>query len=466
MFFFCGGLGVLYFLGDGGLAQILNEFYQTPTNYVQENVRWVNVIVDMMLPQRATLFGWAVLIPVLYLLQKAVFEERSGYFIPAAFLTGWLPMIHTHSFLFIAMYSVMLVIAGTIRKLKNSGNIVNILKLFVGIMLLAVGGGAYFIFALGMRESALILFVGVAGAALALLAMIFCAALTIKREGFMRLFKTWGVFLIIVCVFALPQLFIWTFSQSEDFLRFYFNWANEADSFVMFYVKNIGVTALLALLGVFFAKRENFLKVMPAFLAWFIAEFIQFQPNNYDNNKLLYPAFMLLCCMAADFLVNTVGRIRLKGVRAVIYAAFAFAISISAILTMWREVVSSYEIFGTDATEAVAFVETTPPDSTVMTSTRHNNEIASLSGRNIVCGSSSYLFFHGLDFYEAEEDIRKFYENPMKEEEIIAKRSVDYIMVSPFERDAYKMKENEIAAMYPIAFQNGTITLYETKDKP
>ncbi len=463
MFFFCGGFGFIYFMNEGGLSRILNEFYQTPTNYVQENVRWVNVVVDMMLPQRATLFGWAVLIPVMYLLQKAVFEERRNYSVPAAVLTGLLPMIHTHSFLFIAMYSVMLVIAGAVRKLKNADNVIRISKLVVAVGMIAVGGGAYFIFALGLRDSQYILYAGIGGVVLFLLAMLSCAAISIKKDGFMHLFGTWGAFLIIVCILALPQLFIWTFKQSQHFIRPYFNWANEGDSFVLFYLKNIGLTAVLSVLAILFAKKDNFLKVSPVFFAWFVAEFIQFQPNNYDNNKLIYPAFMLLCCISADFLTDIIQKIKLKSIRVPIYVATTIIISVSAVLTMAREANSSYEIFGTDATEAVAFMETQDTDATVMTSTRHNNEIASLSGRNIVCGSASYLFFHGLHYYVAEEDVREFYENPTKNEDILEKRSVDFIMVSPFEKDAYKVRENEIAAKYPVAFQNGTITLYEVE---
>ncbi len=78
-------------------TRLFTAFYETPTNLVGEEIRWVNVIVDMMLPQRATLFGWAVLFPLL-LLYRAVFEGERRYFLYAGVLAGTLPMIHTHSF--------------------------------------------------------------------------------------------------------------------------------------------------------------------------------------------------------------------------------------------------------------------------------------------------------------------------------------------------------------------------------
>ena len=64
-----------------------------------ENIRWVNVLVDMMLPQRATLFGWAVLFPALYLLCRAVYQGQRRCFFLVGLMAGALPMIHTHSFL-------------------------------------------------------------------------------------------------------------------------------------------------------------------------------------------------------------------------------------------------------------------------------------------------------------------------------------------------------------------------------
>ena len=62
LFFLNGGLGFLYFTGRPGgygFSDIFTGFYTTPTNLVEQNIRWVNVLADMLLPQRATLFKTA-----------------------------------------------------------------------------------------------------------------------------------------------------------------------------------------------------------------------------------------------------------------------------------------------------------------------------------------------------------------------------------------------------------------------
>ena len=53
----------------------------------------------MLIPQRATLFGWAILFPVLALILKGRRQHDKTYWILSAILSGGLVLIHTHSFL-------------------------------------------------------------------------------------------------------------------------------------------------------------------------------------------------------------------------------------------------------------------------------------------------------------------------------------------------------------------------------
>ena len=61
LFFLNGGLGMIYFLnGEYSLHDLFTAFYKTPTNLTEKGMRWVNVIADMLLPQRAFWLGGAV----------------------------------------------------------------------------------------------------------------------------------------------------------------------------------------------------------------------------------------------------------------------------------------------------------------------------------------------------------------------------------------------------------------------
>ena len=78
-------------------AGIFTGFYTTPTNFVEQNIEWVNPIVDLLIPQRATLFGWCVLFPAVYLLWRFCYEGKRRLWPWLALLALPLPLLHTHS---------------------------------------------------------------------------------------------------------------------------------------------------------------------------------------------------------------------------------------------------------------------------------------------------------------------------------------------------------------------------------
>ena len=94
--------------GKWWLWYLLIFFFAAPafsqdTIYLDKNLRWVQVMVDMLHPQRAPLFGWAILFPLLAFLFRAIAERKKKLFVMAGVAAGALPMIHTHSFLALGM---------------------------------------------------------------------------------------------------------------------------------------------------------------------------------------------------------------------------------------------------------------------------------------------------------------------------------------------------------------------------
>ena len=125
LFFLNGGLGFLYDFDQAGgtewdgtltvwkrIESILTGYYTTPTNQPEpNNLRWSNVIADLMIPQRTLLGGWCMVLPCFYLLwtafDRSCREERGGLR-PLVLLGVWggaLPLIHTHSFLALGLCS-------------------------------------------------------------------------------------------------------------------------------------------------------------------------------------------------------------------------------------------------------------------------------------------------------------------------------------------------------------------------
>lgn len=470
LFFLNGGFGFAYFVNwsrNQGYAfsDIFTGFYLTPTNLVDQNIRWVNVIADMFLPQRATLFGYAALFPTLWLLYQAAFHNRRKYFPLAGIFAAALPMIHTHSFLGAGIVSAVWLLlwlwGRVIPETKRTGITGGfILGVFLAVMCLL----QYMDKKSRITANGLML----AGISLFLAAVIYGVCLLIrylKEKGPGELLSGWGLYLLPVLMLALPQLLFWTFGQVAEggFVRGHFNWGNLGDFYPWFYIKNIGMPLLLILGGICACNRRKAPLFLPPLFLWWIGELIVFTPNTYDNNKLLYVAYLLLCLGAADFGVELYGKIKdVKG-RKLFAASFLFFAAFSGVLTLGREWVSKYQLYNTEQVSLAQYViENTPADAVFLTTNRHNNEIASLTGRNVVCGSDSFLYFHGLDTTERKNALRLMFEKPAEHLELYEKYRVSYVVISSFERGSYQISDPAFAELFTPVYSTDQLTLYKT----
>lgn len=472
LFFFCnGGLGFAFFLNwarekSYTFSDLFSGFYLTPTNLVNENIRWVNVIADMFLPQRATLFGYAILFPTLWLLYQAAFRERKEYFPLAGLFAAALPMIHTHSFLSAGIISAVWLLLWLLNKVKpeskkNPALSGGLLTVFVVIMcLLQILNQKGKISANGLMLIGISIFIA---------AVIYGICLLIKylrndRNHFKELIQTWGRYLLVILVLAVPQLLFWTFGQVAEggFVRGHFNWGNQGDFYPWFYIKNIGLPLLLILGGICACNRKKAPLFLPALFLWWLGELIVFTPNTYDNNKLLYVAYMLLCLGAADYAVELYDQIQeIRGIK-MLTAVFLFFTVLSGALTLGREWVSEYQLYDSGQVALAEYIsENTPADAVFLTHNHHNNAVASLTGRNIVCGSDSFLYFHGLDTSQRKADLRLMFESPAEHLDLYRKYNVSYVVISPYERGNYGINEFAFEKLFTEVYSGNGVTLYQ-----
>ncbi|MDY4138353.1 MAG: hypothetical protein SOY30_03240 [Eubacteriales bacterium] len=432
LFFLNGGLGFLYDFDQAGGLQaggtptvwariqaILTGYYKTPTNQPDpNNLRWSNVIADLMIPQRTLLGGWCMVIPCLYLLY-VLFDpdhrESRGNVRGEILLGVWggaLPLIHTHSFTALALCSLGMLIYDMIHDPERK-----------------------------------------------------------------RLFLRYLRYGATAAALSLPQLILFTFAQafqggeSVSFVTFQFNWVNNPsgqgmrDLYLWFYVKNIGLPFIALLLALCEKDKHTRRIFAGAFAIILAAELIRFQPNEYDNNKLFYLAWLLCCMIVADW-CGKVWR-KLKGLRArpVMAVIAAVVVFLSAGLTLWRECVSDYQAFSAQAVEAGEYVrDNTEEGSVFMTGTQHLNPISSIAGRTTVCGPDLWLYFHGFDTTERKMDVKAFFELPEENAHLLQKYDVDYIYVSSYERSSYSVDTEALDRLYERVFANGEAVIYRVPE--
>jgi len=210
LFFFSGGLGFFRTMVSGAridgnaLYDALFGYYMTPTNMPDENLRWVNALCDLIVPQRTLMAGWMCLFPAFYLMISGMRRAKIKEFIILAVWAGAMPMIHTHSFLALGLSTVGMMIYDLIHDRERR-------QLFGWYML-------YGAVAVALAAPQLILFT---------------FAQAFQGEG------------------------------ANTFLTFQFNWVNNPrgmgmrDFYLWFYIKNIGLPFLALLAAVFEKKPRN-----------------------------------------------------------------------------------------------------------------------------------------------------------------------------------------------------------------
>ena len=438
LFFLNGGLGFLYdydlaggttdsLSGYFGTAlkrteNILTGYYTTPTNQPEpNNLRWSNVICDLMIPQRTILGGWCMTIPCFYLLD-AVFRARqrdpeNGLrgLVLLGIWAGALPLIHTHSFLALGLASLGAMVYDWIHGDPKS--------------------------------------------------------LMLPRTRF-RILLPYFLYGGIAVLLAAPQLICFTFGQtfqqgSHSFMQWQFNWVNNRngqgmrDLYLWFYIKNIGIPFLILLLALIEKKPRNrrlFAMALPIILA---AELVRFQPNEYDNNKLFYLAWLLCCMVVADWCGDLWRRLKGMRSRPVIAALASVVFFLSAGLTILRECVSDYVAFSAPAVKAGEYIrDHTPRNAVFVTGTEHLNPVCAIGGRDIVCGPDLWLYWHGFDTGDRQAELALFYEDPEGNRELPEKYGASYIFVSSWERGKYQVNEAALDSMYRKVFENSEAAVY------
>lgn len=579
MFFIGGGLGFAYIFNNKQLLaqtgvdrvrEMMQGFYKTPTNLPSEGLRWVNTIADMLVPQRATLFGWALLFPALTMLYRAAVEKENRLFIPLGIFAGAMPLVHTHSFVALGVISaylfitacfgfitarrpgdtsrisvkmlgvfLMMLIIGALRMLKLAENPAGVAAKITSVAFIALTAAAVLMLAFeffaaikgkkpvhmiaamlmlavavgiisaiaARKKSALCVVAPLAGLAVAFLAawMQKANAGAKKDEAVKEHSKhlLWfALFGAIALVLASPQLFGFTFKQSassESFLRWNFNWDNESDGWLWFYIKNLGLIFILMPVAFILLKKEHRRFYAGSLVIWAVCEMLLFQPNPYDNNKLLFIWFAFTCGIVAELLASRLAARAHNGAKdengrpivdlqrtAARYLLLAFvlaAIMLSGVMTLAREYVSGdhydikadengkkkltyvesgYEAVPAGLVEMTEWVKANAePDAVFLTHNNHNNAIAMLTGRNLFCGSGTFLHWHGVNYGARQKLIAGMYNDPASNlMKYAAEYGIDYVLVSSYERGSYSVNTQWFEANLEKVFSNREATLY------
>ena len=312
-------------------------------------------MVDLLIPQRGLLGGWTMLMPCLNLLLPPLCrgeKHETRALVILGIMAGGLPLLHTHSYLALVLLSLGSCLYCVFRDGDRAGRWQRFRPWFSVGPLPQPSPAPAFVLHLRRQRKAITSCGSSSTGAIT-------GAATAGGSLFLLLYQATLASLSPISAGA---------AETE---------AQRAGS------PRRGVEEAAAV-------RQYRLIACGAFLIYGIAEFILFQPNEYDNNKLLYVWFALCLPMAADYAVEIWQRLKGLAGRRVIAGLFLFCCFFGPALTVAREWISDYQAYSRSDVETAEFIkDNTPEHSVWLTGNEHLNPVSSLAGRTILCSSES-----------------------------------------------------------------------------
>lgn len=404
LFLLNGGLGFVYFFGDWRQSgKSLAAFWsQLGTNYAnmgEQRIVWTNFIVDTLLPQRTSLFGYAIALMVFTLFAvvwRKWFDAEakdSGWdgwqlLLIGGVLTGMTPRFHAHVYLGLGLISG-------------------------------------FLFMLRPR-------------------------------------RQWLAFWLPGVLLAFPYLSdLASHVAAKSFMRFQPGWRGHSERFwIWFWLRNIGLPALL-IFPAWWSADQPWRRFYLAFAALLVFSLlIIVSPNEYDNIKLIYLWYAPTAVLVAAWLVRLaeVHKQRLLAAVLTLVCMLAGLMALQYEGSQHNLIFTNDEL-----TAANFAREHTSANSLFLTAPTVHQPILSLAGRAILRGDTAWLWSHGYDFAQREADVKLMYAGAGEAIDLINYYGVDYIYLGSREKEQLHANQEFFDNHFPAVYRGADVTIYEAR---
>ena len=136
----------------------------------------------------------------------------------------------------------------------------------------------------------------------------------------------------------------------------------------------------------------------------------------------------------------------------------------SGALDVWRTVSSqvNYKVFDKDAVELAEQIKVrTPKDARFLNAPTYNSAVV-LTGRQSIMRYPGHLSSHGIDYRAREADVKQIYQGGPNAEALLEKYEIDYVLISPEERNLGGLNE-QYFNRFPVAAETGQYKVYKIR---
>ena len=149
--------------------------------------------------------------------------------------------------------------------------------------------------------------------------------------------------------------------------------------------------------------------------------------------------------------------------RVLTMSAVCFLAMFGSVLTVIRETLSDYQHWSADEIALADYVsENAASDALFLTSDRHTTPVFALAGRRILCGSGSYVYYHGMDYSDEAAAMRMLYEFP--DESLLDAWGIDYVVFDASVSAEFAADESWYTARYPVWYENDSCRVYQVTE--
>jgi hypothetical protein len=404
IFTLSGGLGFVYFISDLD-SKGLGILFHLPRQYTglqQLNYQWLTPLVSSMLPQRSTLFGFAIVLIVLALLYTAVSRPGWQPFLFAGLVAGLSPTFHVHAF-------------GTCVALAAFWAAINRRRDWV----------YFFAPALVLGVPAVLWLLPESGSPIRV-------QLGWLTESGGRHDTGLGLWLAIG----------------------------------FFWLKNLGFFIPLLLIAQFIRgllPTRWSLHFAPVWLWFLVPNVLLFHPWDWDNQKFFVYWAMLGSFLVAALVVR-VARSGPAGTAAAVVLILGLCLAGGLDAARYTDfTVSSIRFTDNAGLDAAAWTRNhTAPHAIFLVAYDHDSPIPTLAGRRVVLGYPGWIWTYGIsDWVGKEQDVQTMLQGGSETDALVRKYGVQYVVIGPQERLApFSASDSYWRSHAELAYSNGEYTIY------
>lgn len=408
IFFTSSGMGVFRNISTIQLQDLINP-QQDFTKYLQYDWLAGNIPAAMLIPQRAFFIGITIGVWILFTLlvalelKKKYIHKQKYLFVFAGILAGILPIAHMHSFITIVLVTATVLLFALLRQKHK---------------LKFIAQATYFVVPATVLSNILFF------------SFIFGG---IEVSPFMTISLGW--------------------TAQGGFFQWVHMWILLWGAFLPIF--------LLAVLTI--KPKKNLAAILAGFLVVFIlANIVVFQPTAWDNTKLFAWVYLGFSILVSKFLHNLFQK---KLVFKIVTIVLLSTLSITGALELKRLInfeKNTYQLLTIQEMHLAEEIRNnTATDAIFLTALVHNHPIPVWASRQMFLGYLGWVRNFGFEHAQREKITYAIYQGAPHAKQLLKENTISYIYVSS--REASLKPNMEFLASFPVAFQNETITVFDTR---